>query len=137
MLIFFFTGNVTDSFPQGEYKMSETIFDMKAFMNMKDSILDIICHAAGHNPLLKPAQELIGRIHRRKLYRYVGMTSSLLHGGGSLVDKSEKEILEELLVISMRNSEEEEASFNLGEIDFVLAFFSVCNIDDWIVLNHR
>ena len=96
--------------------MSETIFDMKAFMNMKDSILDIVCHAAAHNPLLHPAQDLIGRIFRRKLYRYIGMTSSLLHSGGSLVGKSEKEILEELLVISMRNSEEEEASFNLGVI---------------------
>jgi hypothetical protein len=95
--------------------MSETILDMKAFMNMKDSILDIICHAAAHNPLLRPAQDLIARIHRRKLYRFVGMTSSLLHGGGSIASKSEKEILEELLVISLRNKEEEEGSFDFGE----------------------
>lgn len=91
--------------------MSETIFDMKAFMNMKDSILDIICHAAAHNPLLRPAEELISRISRRKLYRYIGMTSSLKEGE----EKSEKQILEEILAISMRNNEEEEASFNFGE----------------------
>lgn len=94
--------------------MSETIFDMQAFMNMKDSILDIICYSAAHNPLLKPAQDLITRIHRRQLYRYVGMTSSLLHGGGSIANKSEKEILEEILVIALRNREHE-SSFAMGK----------------------
>ena len=117
---YLYKGNKSEQFPNGEYKMSETIHDMKAFMQMKDSILDIICHAAMSNPLLRPAQELIGRIQRRQLYRYVGMTSSL-HDVGGLSNKSEKDILEELLIISMRNKEAEEVSFNLGkDIQYII-----------------
>lgn len=96
--------------------MSETIHDMKAFMAMKDSILDLICFAATTNEQLKPAQELIGRIHRRELYRYIGTTSSLCGGAGEGISgKSEEDILQEILAISMRKREEEEYSFNLGE----------------------
>lgn len=109
-------GNVTKKFPKGEYKMSETIFDMKAFMSMKDSILDIICHSAASIPELKPAEQLISRLFKRKLYRYIGTTSSLSNGGESVVNKTENEILDEILAINARSSEED-ASFSLDGDD--------------------
>ena len=100
--------NEDHNYPLGLYKMSETIHNMRAFMAMKDSILDIICHEAASNPKLKPARDLINRIQTRKLYRYIGTTTTV-------VDMSEEEILQEMLAISRRPREDEEASFNLGE----------------------
>lgn len=86
---------------------------MRAFMAMKDSILDIICHEAANNPLLEPARDLITRIHTRKLYICIGKAPSL---GEDITAKSEEDILQEILAIAERNKVEEE-SFRQGETE--------------------
>ena len=35
-------GKITERHPNGRYKMSETVYDMTALSNLKDSILDHI-----------------------------------------------------------------------------------------------
>jgi HD superfamily phosphohydrolase len=70
-------GTKSPQFPDGMYKMSETIYDMEAFSKLKDTILDHIMllpadeDDASQSKLLR-AQELITRVRQRDLYRCVG-----------------------------------------------------------------
>lgn len=63
----FLEGNISEKFPTGKYKMSECIFDMRAFAQLNDSIVDIIKYQAAHIPELKEAVHLLDRIDRREL----------------------------------------------------------------------
>ena len=76
--------------------MSETIFDMEALANIKDSILDIIMTTA--SPDLEGAKDIIRRIRRRELYKCVGKTSYQF--GDEISRKSEKKILREIVACS-------------------------------------
>ncbi len=61
------TGAASTYSPSGQYKISECIFDMTAFSQLKDSIVDIILH--DQNPALLPAKVLLQRIFKRDLVR--------------------------------------------------------------------
>jgi hypothetical protein len=60
-------GTRTDRHPDGLYRMSECIFDMKALSNLDDSIIKVIMH--DKRPELAEAKALLQRIERRKLVR--------------------------------------------------------------------
>jgi hypothetical protein len=79
--------------PDGQYRMSQTIFDMQALANLNDGILHVIMASA--DPSLQPAQNLLTRLFRRELYRCVGRTALTPEDGS--VRKSEEEILQEIL----------------------------------------
>lgn len=62
-----------DDHPTGEYRISECVHDMEAFSNLDDHIATII--RFDRRPELQPAQEILGRIARRKLYVCLGHTN--------------------------------------------------------------
>ena len=55
--------------------ISGSIDDVEAFSKLNDSILSLI--AMSNNPNLKPAQEMIKRIEKRQLYKYIGQTAPI------------------------------------------------------------
>lgn len=97
--------------PDGQYRMSQAVFDMKALSGLNDGILHVMM--ASTDPALRPAQELIRRIFRRELYRCVGRTS--LSRTDSCLRKSEGEILREIVACSGAAEREGEDSAPLFE----------------------
>jgi len=82
--------------PDGQYKMSETIFDMSAYVQMKDSILDyIMFQDSTHKPKLKQAQELLIRINKRQLYKCVG--KMIYKSSNRIKRETEEGIMKEIL----------------------------------------
>jgi HD superfamily phosphohydrolase len=89
----FIEGNKSDRFPDGLYRISEVIYDMKALSNLNDSVLELIL--ASREEGLQPAKDLLLRLKRRQLYKCVGKTAyDRDHACHQL---SEEEILQEIL----------------------------------------
>jgi hypothetical protein len=89
----FLEGNKSDRFPEGLYRISEVIYDMKALSNLNDSIVELIL--ASRDEGLQPAKDLLIRIKRRQLYICVGKTAySHDHPCHHL---TEEEIVQEIL----------------------------------------
>lgn len=59
----FIPGNITESHPDGLYKMSECIHDAMALSNLSDNIVYVIESSTSEE--LKKSRELIERIRRR------------------------------------------------------------------------
>jgi HD superfamily phosphohydrolase len=89
----FIEGNKTDRFPNGLYRISEVIYDMKALSNLNDSVLELIL--ASREEGLQPAKDLLLRIKRRQLYKCVGKTAYDRHHACHQL--TEEEILQEIL----------------------------------------
>lgn len=58
-------GSITAKNPDGLYRISECVEDMRALSNLDDSIIQAIKHDL--RPELKPAQDIIDRVDRRQL----------------------------------------------------------------------
>ena len=110
-------GTVTDTHPDGLYRLSECVDDMDAFSKLNDSILDVISLAqAGSGPEfneLNKAKQIIQRIRTRQLYICIGQTSFVSED--RIAQMSEEEILLEIL--------------NAGKNDF--SFEADSNQADW------
>ncbi|CAM9732298.1 unnamed protein product [Laminaria digitata] len=65
-------GTVDDKHPDGRWRMSEAMFDCKAYTCLKDSTVDLVMNDP--NPKLAPAKAIIDRLQRRQLYPCVGTT---------------------------------------------------------------
>ena len=64
---------VCDYFPiRNRYKMSECIHNMGAYTNLADDIISIIQFSDNDHPDVKKAQDILGDIEKRKLYKCVG-----------------------------------------------------------------
>lgn len=108
-------GNPTAHCPDGQYRMSQAIFDMKALSNLNDGILHVIM--ANPDPALQPAQHLITRIFKRELYRCVGRTA--LTPGDASVHQSEEDILREIVACSAAIREDSQGSGAGSQIHIV------------------
>lgn len=86
-------GNKTDRFPEGLYRISEVIYEMKALSNLNDSVLELIL--ASREEGLRPAKDLLLRIKRRQLYKCVGKTA--YSRDNPLHFLTEEEILQEII----------------------------------------
>jgi deoxynucleoside triphosphate triphosphohydrolase SAMHD1 len=86
-------GSISVRFPDGLYKISEAICDMRALSNLNDSVVELIL--ASTDARLNEAQQLLHRIYKRQLYRCVGKTS--ITGDVECRSKSESEILDEII----------------------------------------
>ncbi|KAG5179114.1 hypothetical protein JKP88DRAFT_201313 [Tribonema minus] len=60
-------GSVDAEHPDGRWRLSEAVSDMRAFTGLKDSVIDLIENAEA--PALRPAQAIIQRWQRRDLYK--------------------------------------------------------------------
>ena len=89
----FIEGNKSERFPDGLYRISEVIYDMKALSNLNDSVLELIL--ASREEGLQPAKDLLLRIKRRQLYKCVGRTA--YDRDDACHQLSEEEILQEIL----------------------------------------
>lgn len=63
-------GTVDAKHPDGRWKLSEAVFDCKAYTCLKDSTVDLIMNDP--NPKLAPAKAVLERLSRRQLYPCVG-----------------------------------------------------------------
>ena len=94
------SGTPNEAFPDGQYKLSECVFDMAAFAKLKDTVLDHIMLQRvevgnPHYANLAKAQEIISRVQQRDLYRCVG---KITHTRDARVAKmKEQKILNEIL----------------------------------------
>jgi hypothetical protein len=86
-------GTKNETFPTGEYKLSETVLDMAALANVKDSILDIIM--SNPSPELAEAQHIIKRIRKRQLYKCIGKLP--YRRSSEMMKLPESTILQEIL----------------------------------------
>ena len=119
-------GTATPSHPTGRYRMSEVIYDMRAFSHIKDSILDIIETAS--DPALAPAQDILRRIAVRDLYVCVGRTA--VSRTQAVARKTEQEVLAEVVECSRVL---EAAAYNLSigrnddDDDAAISFVPICS----------
>lgn len=100
-------GNKTDRFPDGLYRISEVIHDMKALSNLNDSVLELIL--ASRDEGLKPAKDLLLRVKRRQLYKCVGKTA--YSRDNPLHFMLEEEILQEILTQHQEIIQESNGTF--------------------------
>jgi deoxynucleoside triphosphate triphosphohydrolase SAMHD1 len=89
-------GRPTENFPTGEYKMSECIFDMTAFTNLNDSIIDVIKFLP--MPELDEAKAILRRVDMRDLYICLGR--SAFASNDKAMTMSEEEIANEIVEIA-------------------------------------
>jgi hypothetical protein len=54
--------------PDGKYRMSECVQDPEALSNLNDTVLTLIEHS--EDPRLKESQDILGKIHSRKLVSF-------------------------------------------------------------------
>lgn len=88
-------GMKTTSHPDGFYKMSEAVECMEALSNLNDGIMEVI--KQDPRPELEPAQKLLVRIDRRKLYRCLGQ--SAFNRGDPIARMSESVIRSKICAI--------------------------------------
>lgn len=89
-------GSKTKEHPEGQYRMSQCIFDMTAMGNLNDSVIEMIKYDP--NPGLRQAKEIIRRIEKRELYTCLGRTP--FKREDDLYAKSERTIQAEIVAIS-------------------------------------
>lgn len=89
-------GAKTKDHPDGQYRMSECIFDMTAMSNLNDSVIELIKYDP--NPGLRHAKEIIRRIEKRQLYTCLGRTP--FKREDDLYNKSDRAIKAEIIAIS-------------------------------------
>ncbi|CAN0458801.1 unnamed protein product, partial [Hapterophycus canaliculatus] len=65
-------GTVDDAHPDGRWRMSEAIFDCKAYTRLKDSLVDLVMNDS--HPGLAPAKKILQRLENRDLYPCAGTT---------------------------------------------------------------
>eukprot|EP01038_Epipyxis_sp_PR26KG_P010069 gene10069-13529_t len=87
-------GSKNKDFPDGNYRMSECIFDMEALSNLDDRVLSLIQNS--YDPCLKPAQDIFEKIATRNLYEYLGRNPYTLE----IPNKAESEIAKEIFDIA-------------------------------------
>eukprot|EP00752_Nemacystus_decipiens_P009194 g8213.t1 len=65
-------GTVDENHPEGRWRMSEAIYDCKAYTCLKDSLLDLVLNDP--SPGLEASKKIIERLGHRDLYPCVGTT---------------------------------------------------------------
>lgn len=65
-------GTVDGDHPDGRWRMSEAIFDCKAYTRLKDSLVDLVMNDP--HPRLAPARDILRRLENRDLYPCAGTT---------------------------------------------------------------
>ncbi|CAM9504587.1 unnamed protein product [Pylaiella littoralis] len=65
-------GTVNEKHPEGRWRLSEAVFDCKAYTCLKDSLVDLVMNDP--NPGLKKSKEILSRLEYRDLYPCVGTT---------------------------------------------------------------
>lgn len=65
-------GTADEEHPDGRWRMSEAIYDCKAYTCLKDSLVDLVMNDP--NPGLEASKKIIERLGRRDLYPCVGTT---------------------------------------------------------------